>query len=140
MTKFTTQLFCLATLAMGIAHAAPYDVTLFANLSVGKTQLKAGDYTVEMKGDKAVFKCGKKTVEVLATLERTIKCLPPPFSFRSIHSCRKSILAARRTGSFSALLHRTETKAITPTRLALSPPKNERILLTCTLRIVYNDE
>jgi hypothetical protein len=70
MTKFTTRLFCLATLALGIVHAAPYDVTLFANVSVGKTQLKAGDYTVEMKGDKAVFKCGKKTVEVQAQLEK----------------------------------------------------------------------
>ena len=70
MVKFTTQLFCLATLALGIAHAAPYDVTLFANVSVGKTQLKAGDYTVEMKGDKAVFKCGKKTVEVQAAVEK----------------------------------------------------------------------
>ncbi len=70
MPKFTTQLFCLATLALGIAHAAPYDVTLFADVSVGKTQLKAGDYTIEMKGDKAVFKCGKKIVELQATVEK----------------------------------------------------------------------
>jgi hypothetical protein len=70
MTKFATQLFSLATIALGIAHAAPYEVAIFANLSVGKTQLKAGDYTVEMKGDKAVFKCGKKTVEVQATVEK----------------------------------------------------------------------
>jgi hypothetical protein len=68
MTKFTTRLFCLATLALGIAHAAPFDLTLIENVSVGKTLLKAGDYTVEMKGDKAVFKCGNKTVEVQATL------------------------------------------------------------------------
>jgi hypothetical protein len=70
MNKFTTHLFCLATLAVGIANAAPYDITVFANVSVGKTLLKAGDYTVEMKGDKAVFKCGKKTVEIQATLEK----------------------------------------------------------------------
>jgi hypothetical protein len=70
MTKFTTQVFFLATLSLGIAHAAPYDVTVFADVSVGKTQLKAGDYTVEMKGDKAVFKCGKKTFEIQATLEK----------------------------------------------------------------------
>jgi hypothetical protein len=70
MTKFTTQLFFLATVALGTAQAAPYDVTLFANLAVGKTQLKAGDYTVEMKGNMAVFKCGKKTVEVQATIEK----------------------------------------------------------------------
>jgi hypothetical protein len=68
MTKFTTQLFCLATLALGIANAAPYDLTLIENVSVGKTLLKAGDYTVEMKGDKAVFTCNKKTIEIPATL------------------------------------------------------------------------
>jgi hypothetical protein len=68
MIKFTTQLFCLATLALGIANAAPYDVTLLENVSVGSTQLKAGDYTIEMKGDMAVFKTGKKTIEIRATL------------------------------------------------------------------------
>ena len=70
MTKFTVQLFCLATLTLGIAQATPYDVTLLDNLSVGSAQLKAGDYTVEMRGGKAVFKIGKKTIEVQATLEK----------------------------------------------------------------------
>lgn len=70
MTKLTIQLFCLATLALGVANAAPYDVTLLDNVSVGKTQLKAGEYKVEMKGDKAVFTNGKKTIEVQATLEK----------------------------------------------------------------------
>jgi hypothetical protein len=59
------------TLAVGIANAAPYDVTLSDNVSVGRAQLKAGDYKVEMKGDKAVFTSGKKTVEVQATLEKS---------------------------------------------------------------------
>jgi hypothetical protein len=67
MIKFTTQLFCLATLALGIASAATSQVTLYDNVSVGRTQLKAGDYTVEMQGDKAVFKSGKMTVEIPAT-------------------------------------------------------------------------
>ena len=69
MIKFTTQLFCLATLAVGTAQAA-YDVTLLDNVTVGKTQLKAGDYKVEMQGDKAVFTSGKKTIGVPATLEK----------------------------------------------------------------------
>lgn len=70
MTKFTTQLFCLATLSLGIANAATYDVTLPDNVSVGKTQLKAGDYKVEIQGDKAVFTIGKKSVQVPATLAK----------------------------------------------------------------------
>jgi hypothetical protein len=70
MTKFTTQLFCLATLALGTAYAAPYDVTLLDDVSVGKTQLKAGDYKVEVQGGKAVFKSAKKTVQVPATMAK----------------------------------------------------------------------
>lgn len=72
MIKFTTHLFCLATLAVGIANAAPqYDVTLYDNVSVGGTQLKAGDYKVEMQGEKAVFKSATKTVEIPATLGKS---------------------------------------------------------------------
>jgi hypothetical protein len=70
MTKFTTQLFCLATLSLGIANAATYDVTLPDNVTVGKTQLKAGDYKVEIQGDKAVFTSGKKSVQIPATLAK----------------------------------------------------------------------
>ncbi|HWE53228.1 MAG TPA: hypothetical protein VG273_25780 [Bryobacteraceae bacterium] len=71
MIKFTTQLFCLAALSLGIASAATtYDVTLPDNVTVGKTQLKAGEYKVEIQGAKAVFTIGKKTVQVPATLEK----------------------------------------------------------------------
>jgi len=67
--KSTKVLFSLATLALGIASAASsYSVKLVGPMSVGTVQLKAGDYTVEMQGDKAVFKSGKKVVEVPATL------------------------------------------------------------------------
>jgi hypothetical protein len=42
MTKFTTQLFCLATLALGVAYgAASYEVTLSDNVTAGGTKLKA---------------------------------------------------------------------------------------------------
>ena len=72
MKTFTTRLFCISTLAMtalSIASAAtPYELTLLDTFSVGKAELKAGDYKVEMQGDKAVFTIGKKTVSVPATL------------------------------------------------------------------------
>jgi hypothetical protein len=72
MKKFTTCLFCLSTLAAGIAIAAePYNILLTDTFSVGKAELKAGDYKVEMQGDKAVFTNGKKTVAVPATLAKT---------------------------------------------------------------------
>ena len=72
MKKFMTSLFCLSTLALGIASAAsPYDITLLDNVSVGKTELKAGDYKLEMQGDKAVFTSGKKTFVFPATLGKS---------------------------------------------------------------------
>lgn len=69
--KLKTAVFSLSMFAAGIASAASsgYSVTLYDAISVGSTQLKAGDYKVEMQGDKAVFKSGGKTVaEVPATM------------------------------------------------------------------------
>lgn len=86
MIKFTTQLFCLATLALGTACAeSPYDVTLYDNVSVNGTQLKAGDYQVEMQGDKAVFKSGSKTVQIVAKLLKSDQTYPSTV-FVSQHS------------------------------------------------------
>jgi hypothetical protein len=68
--KFTNVMLTLSTLALGIASAASsHTVSFYEPVWVGATQLKAGDYTVEMQGDKAVFKNGgKKVAEVPATL------------------------------------------------------------------------
>ncbi len=69
MKTFTTRLFCISTLAaMALSAATPYELTLLDTFSVGKAELKAGDYKVEMQGDKAVFTIGKKIVSIPATL------------------------------------------------------------------------
>jgi hypothetical protein len=66
--KLTKVTLGLATLALGIASAATsYNVKLYDPMWIGGTQLKAGEYKVEMQGDKAVFKMGKSVVEVPAT-------------------------------------------------------------------------
>jgi len=90
MVKFTIPMFCLATMVSGIAQAASYDVTLTDNVTVGKTQLKAGDYKVEMQGDKAIFKTGKKVVQVPATLEKNDQAFGSTV-FVSMHSKLKEI-------------------------------------------------
>lgn len=70
--KLTKVVFGLATLGLGIASAAAsYDVTLTSSTWIGATELKAGAYKVEMQGSMAVFKSGKKTVEVPATLSNS---------------------------------------------------------------------
>lgn len=70
--KFVKLTLGLATLALGVASAASsYSVKLSESASIGGTQLKAGEYRVEMVGDKAVFKIGKSVVEVPATLGKS---------------------------------------------------------------------
>ncbi len=67
--KFMKMTLGLATLALGVASAATsYNVKLYDPMWIGSTQLKAGEYKVEMQGDKAVFKMGKTVVEVPATM------------------------------------------------------------------------
>lgn len=65
-------MFGLASLALGVASAAStYSVKFYQPVMIGGTELKAGDYKVEMQGDKAVFKNGKNVIEVPATLEKS---------------------------------------------------------------------
>ena len=65
---FKRLAFAAATVALGVASAASsYKVKLNAPLSIGSTELKAGEYKVELQGDKAVFTSGKTVIEVPAT-------------------------------------------------------------------------
>jgi hypothetical protein len=75
--KFIKLTFGLTILALGIASAASsYSVRLNDSVSIGSTQLKAGEYKVEMVGDKAVFKIGKSVIEVPATLGKSDRMYP----------------------------------------------------------------
>ena len=70
--KFMKLTFGLGTLALGIASAgSSYTVKINESVSIGGTQLKPGEYKVEMVGDKAVFKIGKSVVEVPATIGKS---------------------------------------------------------------------
>jgi len=71
MMDFTARLICLSALAAGIASAASYKIMIRSNSTVGATELKAGLYTVEMKGDKTLFKSEGKTIAVPAALEKS---------------------------------------------------------------------
>jgi hypothetical protein len=69
---FRKLVFGVTTVALGVANAAaPYKVKLEAPLSVGSTELKAGEYKVEMQGGKAVFKSGKTVIEIPATMGKS---------------------------------------------------------------------
>jgi hypothetical protein len=72
MTSLSVRLLCVSALAAAMANAASsYQLTIYRPTTVGSTQLAAGQYKVEMLGDKAVFIQGKKSVEVPATLEKS---------------------------------------------------------------------
>jgi hypothetical protein len=60
----------LSVFALGLASAASgYHVTLTAPMWAGSTELKAGDYQVQVENGKAIFKNKKNTVEVPAKME-----------------------------------------------------------------------
>jgi hypothetical protein len=65
---------CVATLALGVASAASsYTVHLDSDLQAGPAQLKAGNYKVEVADNQAIFKQGKTSTPVPATVEKTAK-------------------------------------------------------------------
>jgi hypothetical protein len=61
--------FATFALAVGASAATKYNVTLYEPSVVNGTQLKPGDYKVEIAGDKVIFKQGKTAVEVAAKVE-----------------------------------------------------------------------
>jgi len=64
MMKMATLVVCLGTAAMAWASASKsYDVTLNKPAQVSGTELKAGDYSIEVAGDKAMIHAGKVAVE-----------------------------------------------------------------------------
>jgi len=63
-------MLALSVFALGVASAASgYHVTLTSPMWAGTTELKAGEYQVQVENGKAVFKNKKNTVEVPAKME-----------------------------------------------------------------------
>ncbi|MGH7973602.1 MAG: hypothetical protein ACREIC_33205 [Limisphaerales bacterium] len=63
--------FAFATVALAAASAASnsFNLTIYQPTWVEGTQLKPGDYKVQMQGDKAVIKSGKNAIEVPVKVE-----------------------------------------------------------------------
>src|SRR5271157_5789696 len=70
MTTKTMKLFVLFfAVALMVASAATYSVTLYQPSVVAGKVLKAGDYKLTVDGGKAIISMGKEKVEVPAKLE-----------------------------------------------------------------------
>ena len=68
--KMTKLSLCVATLALGVASAASsYSIHLSSDVQAGATQLKAGDYKVQVQGNQAIFKQGKNTIQLPVAVE-----------------------------------------------------------------------
>lgn len=107
--KLTTVVFSLSIFAAGIASAASagYTVTLYDPISVGSTQLKAGEYKVEMVGDKAVFKSGGKTV---AELPATMGTNDKKYLYTSLSSKDSKLNEIDLAGTKSKILFAPEAE------------------------------
>jgi hypothetical protein len=75
MTAKSLLLICVVGVSsIGIASAKSYHVTLTESTKAGATVLKAGEYEVNVKGDKAVFtNDGGKSVSVPVKVEQSDK-------------------------------------------------------------------
>lgn len=75
--KLSQVTLAFATLALGIASAASsYKVNLSQSTWVGGTELKAGEYKVEVQNGQAVFKGDKQTAQAPAVEEKNDKKYP----------------------------------------------------------------
>jgi len=86
-----------ATLAIAVASAADrtYHITLIDPASVNGTQLKPGDYKVQVEGDRAILKKGKTVIEAPARIQTadhkfnsTIVAIANPSSHPTISEIR----------------------------------------------------
>ena len=62
-------IFGFTTVAVTIASAASYNVTIYQNSTVAGNPLKPGDYKVQLKETSAILKRNKQAVEVPAHIE-----------------------------------------------------------------------
>jgi hypothetical protein len=70
MMKMAKLVVCLGTVAMAWASASKsYDVRLDNSAQVSGTDLKAGTYSIEVAGDKAMIHSGKVAVEASVTVQ-----------------------------------------------------------------------
>lgn len=64
-------LFVFAMFALAVASAKTYSVTLFQPSVVAGTELKAGEYRLDLQDTKVVLKGGKQSVESAVKVEKS---------------------------------------------------------------------
>jgi len=62
-------LLAFAVFALAVASAKTYNLTLFQPSVLNGTELKAGDYKLDVQDQKIVIRSGKKSVEAAVKVE-----------------------------------------------------------------------
>jgi hypothetical protein len=99
--KLTRMLLCASLFAVGIASAAAgYKVNLPEKMWVGTTEIKGGDYKVEVVGNQVTFKNGKEMITVPATVENA----PSKYSTTEIEATQSKIHEIHVGGSTAKIV------------------------------------
>lgn len=69
----TKLVLCLAVAGLVVANAKSFSLSLYQSATLGRTELKAGQYQIELDGQKAVVKRGKMRAEAPVTVETADK-------------------------------------------------------------------
>jgi hypothetical protein len=102
--KLSKLMLSFGTLALAIASAASnYQFSLFQPSFVGGKELKPGDYKIELNGDKATIKSGKKALDAAVKVENGTEKFPET-SVRYSNADGKMIVTEIRLGGTSTKL------------------------------------
>lgn len=95
---------CLVVLSLATASAATYKVTLFQPSVIQGTELKAGEYKVDVTDQKAVLMNGKTPIELSARVENGEQKFSSTTVRYSEHNGKQSVAEIRLGGSKTKLV------------------------------------
>ena len=90
----------LLAAAMALAGSGSYGVKFYQDVRIAGTDIKAGDYKIEMHGDMAAFKSGKDTVEIPGSLQTADK----KFTYTAVHTSNNEVNEIDIGGTASKLV------------------------------------
>jgi hypothetical protein len=99
-------LLAFTLLGVSIASAKTYSITLTSPAAIGNSQLKSGEYKLELKGDSVLVKDGRMVNEFPVHVENEArnsrKRASPPLPREGRTAFKRSISAARPSSWYSA--------------------------------------
>jgi len=93
-------IFGLGIVALGVASAASYEVTITSPTWAGATQLKPGIYKLALQGGNAVFTSGKTVIETPVSVEKSDRKV----SATEVQSADSKISEIRLAGTDTRLI------------------------------------